>query len=40
MMLGAACRLLSSDVARAHKEGPLLKIDLFIFLNYHLTFDY
>jgi hypothetical protein len=27
-------------VARAHKEGPLLKIDLFIFLNYHLTFDY
>jgi hypothetical protein len=39
-MLGAACRLLSSGVARAHKEGPLLKIDLFIFLNYHLTFDY
>jgi hypothetical protein len=30
-MLGAACVLLSSGVARAHKEGPLLKINLFIF---------
>jgi hypothetical protein len=39
-MLGAACLFLSSGVARAHKEGPLLKIDLFIYLNYYLTFDY
>jgi len=30
-MLGAASRLLSNGVARAHKEGPLLKINLFIY---------
>jgi len=39
-MLGSACHLLSSGVARAHKKDSLLKIYLFIYSNYHLTFGY